>query len=269
MIAWRTDLTALTDLSAGMFAACFTMLLIFLSLIENNPRDAGLPEDVAIEVTEAVRGVRQTVMSPREMVEMLQDHRAGSPSQLTIDIFSDRIALRLAGEHTDVVGGLNIGAAVAQAWQQADDRPAALFVFSHELYDEVVAPLSASGAPWREMSVPLALREPDRPQEGWRQTFLDLSAVAADPALFRERLAAILDGGTGGEDDASAGGKSGGGTAVFRSLLDRLENWLSTAAAITFPLVILSVMFGIERSRFRPDPRLAAGQKLDNPQSRK
>lgn len=224
----RIDLTVLTDLAASMFAACFMILLIFLSLAQR----ADAPAPRPIEATTELNLVMRQVAAPGALVDLLHDH--GSPDGTSIDVFADRVEVN----GTALAQGA-IGAAMASAAE-----PVRLYVFSNVLYHDVIAALGDREV--MEMSVPLALRDADG---NWRPEFLALDAERAEPTVFRQRLAQLLEGGT--EEGASSGSAGSGMLAFGASLLERISAALALAAAVGFPLLGLVAVVLIERRRLR------------------
>lgn len=227
----RIDLTVLTDLAASMFAACFMILLIFLSLSQRTDAPAPRP----IEATEALNLVTRQILPPGGLVDLLHDH--SSPNGTSIDIFADRVVL-VAGAGRTILRGSAIGPAVASAAE-----PVRLYVFSNAFYRDVTAALGARAV--AEISVPRALRS----ENGWRPEFLTLDAERADPTVFRQRLALLLNGGT--DEGATTGNGGGGFLAAGSSLLDRLTAILTAITAFGFPLLGLAAVVLIERRRLR------------------
>ena len=237
MTALRIDLTVLADLAASMFAACFMILLIFLSLAQQ----ADAPPPRPIEATTDLHVVARRVQGPGALVDLLHAHagRGGT----SIDIFADRVdVLTDAGSVTLRRGA--VGPALASALE-----PVRLYVFSNTLYHDVVAALGNRAV--MEMSVPHALQDANG---RWRTEFLSLEAEGADLNVFRERLAQLLEGGT--EQGAASGGAGGGMPAIGASLLERMSAALALAAALGFPLAGLAVVVLIERGR------LSSGQSV-------
>jgi hypothetical protein len=227
-----------------MFAACFMILLIFLSLAQR----ADAPQPRPIEATEQLNLVTRPIPAPGGLVDLLHDH--ASTGGTSIDIFADRIDMLTAAGRTTLRGGA-IGPAVAVA-----EAPIRLYVFSNVLYHDAAAALGDRAA--TEMSVPHALGTAD----GWRPKFLALDAERAELPVFRQRLAQLLEGGT--EEGATARG--GGGAPALSTgtaLLQRLAATLAAIVAIGFPLLGLGAVVLIERRRFRSGQSIPVrGQSL-------
>ena len=246
MTSWRLDLTVLADIAASMFAACFMVLLIFLSLAQKADTLPARP----IEATRDLHMVARPVPAPGELVDLLHDHAALDGT--SIDLFADRIDVLTATGTTSVRGGAIASLAIPGG-------PVRLYVFSNALYHDVTAVLG--NRPVTEMSVPRALRDA---AGGWRPEFLALDAERAEPILFRQRLAQLLDGGTEGE--GSAGGVDGmPAPAASASLAERIASALGTIAAIGFPILGVCAVLLIERRRHRTGQTNPLGEQSTVP----
>lgn len=245
MTSWRMDLTVLADLSASMFAACFVLLLIFLSLEQEPP-----------EVDAPVMAFVQPVLSPEETVRLLHAHGA-APDGVSLDLFADRVALRI-GEVRAVLRG-NVAAGLGRALPAGVPQvgvPVRLYVFSHSLYGDVATALRRQSVSHVEIDVPLALRDADAPQHAWNREFVRLGESDLTLPAFREALATLLDGRTrhagreGGGAEAGSPMEAGSGEAP--GLAARLRQWLVTFATIAFPLSGLMAVLWIEAGSTRP-----------------
>jgi hypothetical protein len=230
MTSWRIDLTVLADLAASMFAACFMVLLIFLSLAQR----ADAPPSRPIVAKRDLRIVERQVSSSAELVNLLHDHAAAGG--VSIDLFADRVDVLTPTGKTSLRGN-EIASLVMPS------GPVRLYVSSNVFYHDVAAALG--NRPVTEMSVPSALKGPDG---HWRPEFLALDAERLEPLSFRERLAQLLKGGAEGE--GSAGGSGGMPPAFGPGLLERISALLGAIAAIGFPALGLGLVVLIERRRY-------------------
>jgi hypothetical protein len=245
MISWRISMTVLTDLSASMFAACFMILLIFLSLVQKQEGPAPEP----IEATQAFALTTQLALAPSAMVDHLYAHgRAGT--SISLDLFADRVELREPGDGQP--RGLSAGdfAAVAAFLARAGS-PVRLNVFSNALYNQLVGQLEASGTPFTELTVAAGLRDPQRPSMAWAPEFLHLGETATDPRTFRIGLAALLEGAA----DRMARSQSGEAqhsalAARPPGIVERIRRAMRQFAQWFFPLAGLAGVAWIERRRF-------------------
>lgn len=234
MSFWRLDLTVLTDLSASMFAACFMILLIFLSLVQH----AGHTPPAALDGKSALRLVSRTVETPAGLVDLLHDHDA--PAGTSIDIFADRLGVitpqgQQTMSPTEIARGFGAAA-----------RPIRLYVFSNTLYNSVAAVLG--GGDWREITIPDALRDPSAPMTAWNSDFVALSAQRLDLPSFREGLGKLLN---GGPEPGSGSAETRGASASAPDLLSRLNAWVSFFLGMAMPLIGLVAVVSIEGRRRR------------------
>ena len=241
------DLAVLADLASSMFAATFMILLIFLSLVQ---RTAHLPERTPVEATSAFHLVRHRLPSAGGLLDFLRLY--GRPgSGLSLALFDDGI------EVTDGRATRRISPAPAAELPAGEIR---LYVFSNRFYNQLVSALQARGRAFSEMSVPLALSDPDRPDSRWSAEFLDLSARDLPVAAFRSRLAALLQGAPGPHRDgrrSGPAGSAGGFPRVFHSdLLARILRWVAFLAALVPPAAGALAFVWIERRRLWPDFRI-------------
>ncbi len=240
MISWRMDLTVLTDLSASMFAACFVMLLIFLSIEQGEPADPDAPVVVVI----------QPVLSPQETVRLLHAHDARSGGA-SVDLFADRVELRAGQAHAVLRG--DVAAGLARALPAGG--PVRLYVFSHAFYGEAIAALRRQTISQIEISVPLALRDAGASQLAWNREFVRLGESDLTLPAFHEALAALLEGRTrplGSVEGRAAGGSRMAEGREAPGLVARLRQWLVTFATIAFPLSGLMAVLWIETGPRRP-----------------
>jgi hypothetical protein len=238
---WRLELTVLTDLSASMFAACFMILLIFLSLVQNATHQPPAP----FEARETLRIVQRTAEAPTGLVELLHQHDASVGT--SIDVFADRVEMVTANGVRRLAP-----AGIAEALAGIGG-PVRLYVFSNVLYNPVAAGLG-NLPDRREMTVPEALRDARAPMTAWSPDFLALSAQRLDLPGFRQGLGRLLQGGP----DPS-GGPAGrpAQAAAGPDLLARVNGWVSVGLATIMPPLGLLVVLSIERRRRR------LGWKLD------
>lgn len=244
MMPWRMSMTVLTDLSASMFAACFMILLIFLSLVQKNGPAAS--ERPPVEASQAFMLTTQTVLSPAAMVDHLYAYGRDGTS---LDLFADRVELFAPGRKAaERVAGGDLASRLASL--SVADLPVRLQVFSNNLYNQVLRGLEAGGTEFAELTIPAGLRDPERPNLAWTPGFLQLGDQATDRQAFRIALAALLQGAA--DRAAVAKGGAGGQAPALTtpSLLDRLAHWIDHVTRVVFPLAGLACVLWIERRRF-------------------
>ncbi|MGJ0508147.1 MAG: hypothetical protein ACR652_13680 [Methylocystis sp.] len=166
---------ALADMSANIFAA-LALLLIGALAIGGGETDG------------AAENVERHALGGEEMVDLLYGRRDPGGESI-IDVFEDR------AEIFGQPGRASIAPPDPQAIAAAlpPGRAVAVFVFAHGAYRAAFQGLKARGVPWREISVPLALR--DESGDGWSSAFLALVERAPSREDFRIGLARLLTGG--------------------------------------------------------------------------
>jgi len=232
MSFWRLDLTVLTDLSASMFAACFMILLIFLSLVQERAHETP-PQ---FEAKAVLRLVERHAEPPAGLVELLHLH--DSSAGAGIDLFADRIEVTTAqGTRRAALREIGVGLAGIAG-------PVRLYVFSNTLYNRVVTALGPDPK-LREITVPDALRDSHAPMTAWSTDFLALSARQLDLPSFRQGLGKLLQ---GGPEPASGGAVA---APAAPDLPARVQTWISAGLAMLMPLLGLVAVGWIERRRRR------------------
>ncbi|WP_378941121.1 hypothetical protein [Mesorhizobium sp. ANAO-SY3R2] len=240
-------MTVLTDLSASMFAACFMILLVFLSLVQRH--DTTPAEPPPIEATRAFALTRQRALGPSAMIDQLFVH--GKASQgISIDLFADRIEVREPGGGQSRRLSANDLSAVAAGLARTN-VPIRLQVFSNALYNQLVGQLENSGTEFTELTVAAAMRDPDRPDLAWAPAFLQLGETASDPRAFRIGLAALLQGTADPIPGAQAAPtRQSTVDAEPPGVVERIREWMKHFSQLFFPIAGLACVAWIERSRF-------------------
>ncbi|MGQ3214501.1 MAG: hypothetical protein ACT6U0_16500 [Shinella sp.] len=237
-------MTVLTDLSASMFAACFMILLIFLSLVQKG--EPASPAPRAFEAKQAFMVTRQQVLAPAAMIDHLFAHgRSGT----SLDLFADRVEISNAGrKEVWQLSGSDLVSRLADLTPV--DDPVRLQVFSHAFYNQVAGALEAGGTAFTELTVPAALRDPERQSLAWVPAFLQLRETSADRQSFRIGLAALLHGAAEHAPGTGATAIARPTTSPTQSLLDRLADWIDRVTGIFFLLAGFACVAWIERRRF-------------------
>jgi hypothetical protein len=121
------------------------------------------------------------------------------------------------------------------------DRVTALFVLDPAGYPAAVAALQAAGAVgWRELTVPEALKTPDRQ---WEPAFLALADLADDPDRFRVALQNLLVTGGGDRHSSAAAALAGD------PLPSRFRLWFTRALDVLGLLALGAALWGLTRLR--------------------
>ncbi len=248
----RPEMTVLSDLSANVFAALLLILVVLLQVRALADRAAGAAPPPAVEAARDLGAVPHRALRAGDLVAMLKRRDPASPG-LGLDLAEGEVAISRGGatEALPAEAGL---ARIAAAWRDGGGgEPVRLYVFSNRHYREAVARLVRAGAPWTELSVPRALRDPVA--EGrWSPEFLALAAHPASLDAFRDGLARLLaasdriapGGHAAGRAGAPGGSAAPSGDAPAASLLARLLRWLGLALAALMLLAGAAVVAATE-----------------------
>lgn len=245
MTETRSDLAVIADIAANIFAVFLLMLIILLDLSRGSLRPAEGGPVPAIDVTRDLHAIERAPVPAGELVEMLRTRNRGETA--VIDLFESRIEVRPAGAGpVTVLDGRRDGERRMLDQFEAMVRgrtlggSAHLFVFSNRWYAPVVERLLGAAVRFREMSVPMALRNPAIAPAGdaWSAGFLALVERSLDTDRFRVALARLLAGSPrsaaelGRSFGAPRGGAPGGPPEAAEGVLDRIRRWLGLATAI-------------------------------------
>lgn len=238
MTTWRMGFTALADLSASMFAACFMALLIFLGAAQQR---AGVLRLSTIDADpQAILIVERSIPQSADALELLRTH--GQGPDIGIDLFADRMVVAHTAHRPVTV---NAGQLHELAPLLEDRRTVRLYVFSNGLYNDV-ATMIGNGAV-RELTIPYALRDSTRPESAWNEAFLRLVDAGLEPAVFRRELAVLLGGGPRPRKTEAT--KSGENPAPRPERSSLTARFLA-ALALSAYLAGLMAIVAIERRRF-------------------
>lgn len=235
----RLGAATLTDLSANIFAALFLILLILLAT-------AG-PQG-PVEARRDLGSRARAPLSAGALVELLRERLPRAPG-LSLDLSASRIGTSV---ETAPGSGEAPFAILDRLLARGEGRsmgPVRLYVFSPRLYAPVAERLERAGQPWREITVPAALRDPSG--EGWSPAFL---ALPDDPARFREGLARLLSAApmVPLQPNLSVGGEalSGGFAAGDRGaapLGARIGRWFGAFLEVAAIIAGCATVFAIEK----------------------
>lgn len=182
-----SNATILSDLSANIFAALLIVLILLLQLKAAAERSPAPARPIAVERALQVRP--HTPLQAVEIVAMLRARGADAAGP-SFDLVA--AGLRRP-DGTLVAGGGGLGDALQAA---SSSGPVRLYVFSPRWFDQVTASLAAAGRPWRDLSVPRALRAA-ADSDAWLPAFVALASRGRDDASFRAGLARLLTAGSG------------------------------------------------------------------------
>lgn len=246
----RFEFAVVADLSANVLSAC---LVIFLVLAGQAARESAARQEARppLEVGEAFESIRRAPLSGPERVEMLRRLDDGPGPRLDLHADGTRVGTapsrRAASELTPYLDGAAAG-------------PARLYVFRNEPYAAVVDLLEERALPFREITVPEALRNGGvGAAEDWSPALLALVEQRLEFQPFAAALADLL----GGASEASGGGAPipAGAPPPVASLAERLRAGIALLLSIVAPLAGLALVVAIERGHLRGEWRPDAGER--------
>jgi hypothetical protein len=182
-------ISVVTDISANIFAVFIVILIVLLALPHDEapPAAPSKPIDVLLDLV----SVTKTPLAPGDLVDLLFSRRRAADA-IGIDLFDDRIVVTRPGEPPDEFS-LPLGDrsdVVTAEIATMPTRPIGLYVFDHRGYATVLKLLG--GRPFREMSVPFALRAVVDDRQDWREGFRNLIDRSTDLPSFRSDLSRLL-----------------------------------------------------------------------------
>jgi hypothetical protein len=140
------DISAVTDISANIFALLILILIIMLAARENS----AAPQAVDVEIDTI--GSERAPLGSDELFDLLYERRTSALST-KIDLFAYGIDVISAGktQHFTSVEGV-----LARLNESAryTGVPVGVYVFSHRFYRDTTTALKTMGSEWREVSVP-------------------------------------------------------------------------------------------------------------------
>jgi hypothetical protein len=231
------NISAVTDISANIFALLIFILIIMLAAQEHAPavRSDAAP---AVDIEKDLAGIERAPLSSDELFDLLYDRGEGVAS-VKIDLFDRGIDVIFGGRTEHFISVEN---AVPMLRQAGTRLPVGIYVFGHRFYRDVTGNLRGLGWSWREVSVPQALRDFrfGRRGQGWSAGFSDLIARPANRAQFRVELARLLQSSSTDENSTQGWqGWYGEGTSSGQraeTVIDKILRW-SRAALDTIALL--------------------------------
>jgi hypothetical protein len=180
--------------------------------------------------------VERSPLGSDELIDLLYERRESAPST-KIDLFEQKIVVGFGAKTERFSSAENAVLRLRQLGSVADSS-VGVYVFSHRFYRGITDSLKTLGRPWREISIPQALREPDGGGQGWSTGFSELIAHSSDRAQFRGELARLLQ---SGSFDEHSNQSRHARRAIHRpvTMISHLDRWLQTA------LNALSILGGL------------------------
>jgi hypothetical protein len=226
VISVSHNISAMTDISANIFALLILILIIMLAAHENSPAPGAEGLQI-IDLEKDVAGVERSPLSSEELIELLYERRERT-SSTKIDLLEQEIVISFGGK-TEHFGTTEN--AVSRLRQIASvGSPVGVYVFSHRFYRNISDSLRILGWSWREISIPQALRASAGGPQGWSAGFSELIAHSSDRSQFRADLARLLQSASQNEHSIQSWHKRG--NAAQRpetTMMRQLARWLRTA----------------------------------------
>ncbi|MGL9618592.1 hypothetical protein QRQ56_11355 [Bradyrhizobium sp. U531] len=247
MRAAPAGISAVTDIAANLFAL---MLLVLILLLGARSGSSSPSEQVPepIDVESDLVSVARAPLASEDLVDLLFERRRDSDS-IRIDLLNQGIVVSARGKAERFGLADNAMPHLARLINSRK-TPIGLYVFSPRFYRTVIATLETSGATWREMSVPQALRSSlTASDQGWSDDFMGLISSPADRTQFRQGLARLLQ--SGSDKAAAIASNAPGGQLQAHSLGERIARWSQTALNATAILGGLIFILWVEFRRRR------------------
>lgn len=245
------NISAITDISANIFAVLILILIAIVAVRERAPLQDVTPRELDLE--KDVASVERAPLGSDELFDLLYERRDGAPS-IKIDLFDARIDAVIGGKAERFESGEKAAVRFRQLATVPSRPSVALYVFDNRFYRRITDSLKAAGWTWREMSVPQALTEngPGTKSQAWSRGFRELIAQSSERMRFRSELAQLLQSSSSDRPlDSGANGESGAVRQSAETLVERLVGWWRTmleAFAIIGGLVFVC---WVERARLR------------------
>jgi hypothetical protein len=220
------NISALTDISANIFALLIFILIIMLAAQARAP--LARPE-AGVDIETDISGIERVPLSSDDLFDLLYDRGEGAAA-VKIDLFNRGIDVSFNGKSESF---RSVESAVPRLRQIAASAgvPVGLYVFSHHFYRDLTRNLQSFGRPWREVSVPQALRDfrAARRGQGWSAGFSELISRPSNRAQFRAELARLLQS-SSADKSASQSSPGGGGVSEWpEAIIDSVARWLRAA----------------------------------------
>lgn len=217
------NISAITDISANIFAVLILILVAVVAVRERSPLHDATPQE--IDVVKDVASIERSPLGSDQLFDLLYERGNGVPS-IKIDLFDDRIDA-VVGTKTERFDSVEKAVLrIAQFVAASDRLPVAVYVFDHRFYRRVTDALKSAGWVWRELSVPQALREsaPETKGQSWSRGFQQLIVRPSDRTLFRTEIARLLQSGSV-DTPFVAGSSEGSRLQSPETIIERLVQW--------------------------------------------
>ena len=223
-------ISAITDISANIFALLIFILIIMLATKGHAPASrTDVPQ--TIDVERDIVGTERTPLGSDDLFELLYERSEGMTS-VKIDLFEREIDVVFAGE-TERFASIESAVPRLRQIANAARRPIGVYVFGHHFYRNLTDNLKTFGLQWHELSVPQALRDFRTQQngQGWSEGFSRLITQPSNRARFRAELARLLQSSSADEKAGQSWFRGGGGSSQLpETIIDSVRRWLRAVA---------------------------------------
>jgi len=216
----------MTDISANIFALLILILIIMLAARENSSAPGARTLQV-VDLEKDLASVERAPLGSDDLIELLYERRERA-SSIKIDLLEREIVISFAGKTEHFGKGENAVSRLKQI-ASASVSPVGVYVFSHRFYHSISDCLTTLGWPWREISIPQALRASAGGPQGWSAGFSELIAHSSDRSQFRASLARLLQSASQTEHSNQSRHERGNAAQRPETMIGQLVRWLRTA----------------------------------------
>ena len=219
------NISAMTDISANIFALLILILIIMLAARENSPAPGAEALQI-IDLEKDVAGVERAPLSSEELIDLLYERRERA-SSTKIDLLEQEIVISFGGKTEHFGTTENAVSRLRQIGSVGS--PVGVYVFSHRFYRNISDSLKTLGWSWREISIPQALRASAGGPQGWSAGFSELIAHSSDRSQFRADLARLLRSASQNEHSNQSWHERGNAAQRPERMIGQLARWLRAA----------------------------------------
>jgi len=182
-------LTALSDVSANIFAAFLLILLTLLASGDEFAPHAPISvENRGSSHLEKPIIIPHRAIAPADLVVHMLYERLMSPQGVSLDLRADGVHIRADGRTRWIAAADT--SALTQAAREFPRVRIRIFVIAHGSYRNAIDALTQADLQWDEISVPDALCAPDR--SDWSEAFFALEEANPTFQGFKTALSRLL-----------------------------------------------------------------------------
>ncbi|MEM8837990.1 MAG: hypothetical protein AAGE89_07845 [Pseudomonadota bacterium] len=255
------QMIVLADIAASTLGIALLLLTIVYAgfgtrTVEPTTRERLESQDIA----QAFKPVTAAPLSANTMIQHLHGRSRASPDGTrSIEVFADRIELRLTGINGAVEAivlqrdasdfGSRLNAALSDAaWRE---KPVPLFLFSNQLFNVVYDAVAQRGIEIAILNIPRALVGRDSSgNTGWSRSFSVILKKDQPVEAFTNDLASLLAGeepatqprqaNTGAGENAGSGGVFGFGEGITQRVFNLYDRVIAFLSSLGIGLLLIS-----------------------------